>query len=181
SEAHELHGFPREKVAVVGVPQFDLYTDRDTFLDRQEFFQAHGLDPSKKLITYAASTEGFIPNEPDICEIVYKALTEERIGVPVQLMLRLHPITSPGLRNEYIQRFSGRPNLIVQSPGRLSTLHDGWDPSWSDMVNLASTIHYSSVIVNIASTMAIDAAVLDTPIVTVAFSAPGRQTRSKFF
>src|ERR1043166_950968 len=181
SEAQELHGFPRERVQVVGVPQFDLYTDRATFLERKEFFQAHGLDPSKKLITYAASTEGFIPNEPDICEIVYKTLNEERVGMPVQLMLRLHPITSPALREEYVRRFSGRPNLVVQSPGRLSALHDGWDPSWSDMVNLASTIHYSSVIVNIASTMAIDAAVLDKPIVTIAFSAPGKQTHSKFF
>jgi hypothetical protein len=49
------------------------------------------------------------------------------------------------------------------------------------MVHLASTIHHSSVIVNIASTMAIDAAVLDKPVVAVAFGATGKRPRSKFF
>jgi hypothetical protein len=181
SEASELHDFSSAKVDVVGVPQFDLYTDERTFLGRDQFFQTYGLDPEKKLITYAASTEGFIPDEPDIFEMVYQALQNDKRGMPVQLILRLHPITSPALRDEYFRRFSGRPNLVVQRPGRVSTLHDGWDPSWSDMVHLASTIYYSDVVVNIASTMAIDAAVLDKPVVAVAFGVPGKRTRSKFF
>ena len=181
SEAYELHDFPPDKVEVVGVPQFDLYSDERTFLERQQFFTANGLDPAKKLITYAASTEGFIPDEPDIFEMVYQALQNDKGGMPLQLMLRLHPITSPALREEYFRRFSGRPNLVVQTPGRVSPLHDGWDPSWSDMVNLASTIYYSDVVVNIASTMAIDAAVMDKPVIAVAFGVPGKKTRSKFF
>lgn len=180
-EANELHNFPEENVEVVGVPQFDLYTDNRTFLDRQHFFETHGLDPGKKLITYAASTEGFIPDEPEIFEMVYRALQNDQRAMPVQVMLRLHPITSPALRDEYFRRFSGRPNLVVQRPGRVSTLHDGWDPSWTDMVHLASTIYYSDVVVNIASTMAIDAAVLDKPVVAVAFGVPGKRTRSKYF
>jgi hypothetical protein len=181
TEAEELHGFPRERVEVVGVPQFDLYADKRTFLDRREFFATHGLDPEKKLVTYAASTEGFIPDEPDIFEMVYRALQGDRLGTPVQLMLRLHPITSVVLRDQYYRRFSNRPHLIIQRPGRTSALHDGWDPSWSDMVNLASTIHYSDVVVNIASTMAIDAAVMDKPVVAVAFRSKSNRHQSKYF
>ncbi|HUK40809.1 MAG TPA: hypothetical protein VLX11_07195 [Candidatus Acidoferrales bacterium] len=180
-EAHELHGFPADRVEVVGVPQFDLYMDESNFLRRDEFCEIYGLDPAKKLITYAASTEGFIPDEPDVVERVYQGLQKVKETMPVQLMLRLHPITSTPLRDEYLRRFSGRPDLIVQRPGRVSKLHDGWDPSWADMVHLASTIHHSSVIVNIASTMAIDAAVLDKPVVAVAFGGTGKKTRSKFF
>jgi hypothetical protein len=180
-EAHELHDFPADRVEVVGVPQFDLYMDESNFLEREEFFKGYGLDPQKKLITYAASTEGFIPDEPNVVDRVYQALRNGRHAMPMQLMLRLHPITSPALRDEYFRRFSGRPDLVVQRPGRVSTLHDGWDPSWSDMVHLASTIYHSDVIVNIASTMAIDAAVLDKPVVAVAFGALGKSTRSKFF
>ena len=180
-EANELHEFPRDKIEVVGVPQFDLYADSGTFLQQREFFAMYGLDPEKKIITYAASTEGFIPDEPDIFEMVYQATQSSRLGMPVQVILRLHPITTPTLRDEYFRRFSGRPNLIVQRPGRTSSLHDGWDPSWSDMVNLASTICYSNVVVNIASTMAIDAAVMDKPVVAVGFGDPGKRIRSKFF
>lgn len=177
-EAADLHDFPREKVQVVGVPQFDLYTDKNSFLPRAEFFHAHDLNPQQKLITYAASTEGFIPNEPDIVETVYQTLQRGSTGHSCQLMLRLHPITSQRLREEYYRRFAGRPSLTIQEPGRLSKLHDGWDPSWADMVNLASTIFHSDVVVNIASTMAIDAAVLDKPVISLAFGRdPGAENR----
>ena len=181
NEANKLHEFPRDKVEIVGVPQFDLYADSEIFLQRQEFFEMHGLDPEKKIITYAASTEGFIPDEPDIFETVYQATQSSRLGIPVQVILRLHPITTPALRDEYFRRFSGRSNLIVQRPGRTSSLHDSWDPSWSDMVNLASTIYYSDVVVNIASTMAIDAAVMDKPVIAVGFRDLSKRIRSKFF
>ena len=70
---------------------------------------------------------------------------------------------------EYYRRFSHSPNLVIQEPGRFSALHDGWDPTQADMINLASTIHHSDVIVNIASTIAIDAAVSNKPVVSVAF------------
>jgi hypothetical protein len=179
-EAHELHGFPRDRIDVVGVPQFDLYTDKSVFADRVDFFQSCGLDPSKKLITYAASTEGFIPEEPDIFETVYQAVREKDPEMTLQMMLRLHPITSAALRDEYLRRFSARPNLVVQSPGRVSALHDNWDPTWSDMVNLASTVHHSDIIINIASTMSIDAAVLDRPVIAVAFRV-GTRAKSRYF
>lgn len=180
NEAYELHGFPRERVEVVGVPQFDLYTDARNILERKEFFEIHGLDPEKKLITYAASTQGFVPDEPDVFDKVYEVLRSQ-LGVPVQMMLRLHPITTTALRDEYLRRFSRHADLVVQSPGRVSALHDHWDPSWSDMINLASTIYYSDVIVNIASTMAIDAAVMDKPVIAVGFGSKVKNARSKWF
>jgi hypothetical protein len=180
-EASELHNFSRDRVKVVGVPQFDLYMDKSALIDRQEFFQLHRLALDKRLVTYAASTEGFIPNEPEIFESVYQTLQQESFGNSVQLMLRLHPITSAPLREEYYRRFSSRPNLTIQQPGRTSTLHDSWDPSWGDMVNLASTIRYSDVIVNIASTIAIDAAVLDKPTIAVAFGRKNQDRQSIYF
>ena len=168
-EASELHGFPRDKVYVVGVPQFDLYSDNSHFMDRQAFFAVHGLDLRGKVITYAGSTEGIARNEPAIVELLYRAAQENRFGMPVELLVRLHPITSPQLEQEYFRRFADRPNIVIQKPGRPSALHDRWDPSWSDMLMLGSTIFHSDVIVNVASTMTIDAAALDKPIVCVAF------------
>jgi hypothetical protein len=180
-EATNLHGFPRGRVEVVGVPQFDLYADKNVLVDREEFFELQGLNPQKRLVTYAASTEGFIPNEPEIFETVYQTLQQKHFSDCVQVMLRLHPITSAPLREKYYSLFSNRPNLTIQTPGRTSTLHDGWDPSWTDMVNLASTIVYSDVVVNIASTMAIDAAVLDKPVIAVAFGRQKHEGRSVYF
>ena len=72
--AHELHNFPREKIDVVRVSQFDLYTDPSSFIDRREFFETLGLDRGKRLITYAASTEKVVPpDEPEIIKTFYEA------------------------------------------------------------------------------------------------------------
>jgi hypothetical protein len=176
SEASELHDFPADKVEAVGVPQFDLYSNGKNFLERSEFFASQGLDPRKRLITYAGSTEGIARNEPAIVEVVYRLVQQQRFSKPLQVLVRLHPITSPRLQQEYARRFANRPDIVIQRPGRASTLHDGWDPSWSDMLMLGSTIRHSDVIINVASTMTIDAAALDTPVVCVAFEKDDKGT-----
>ena len=180
-EADEFHGFPSQRVDVVGVPQFDLYSDVEQFIGKKEFFETHGLDPHRKLVTYATSTEGFIQGEPEIVEMLYKAVQEDRFGEPVQLLLRMHPISSPELQAEYFNRFSGLPNLVLQRPGRAARLHDGWDPTWSDMLVLASTIYHSDIVLDVASTFTIDAAALDKPVVCIAFGAGTKKTPSKYF
>lgn len=169
-EAEELHGFASERVDVVGVPQFDLYADTTQLMERREFFEAHGLNPERKLLTYGASTEGFIPDEPRVVEKLCEIIEAGRLGAPAQLLIRIHPISSPGLREEYFRRFAGRTNVVVQQPGRLSRLHDGWDPTWSDMLMMASTIFWSDLVVNVASTLTIDAVALDRPVVCIAFA-----------
>lgn|GEM_PF-977587 len=180
-EADELHNFPISEVDVVGVPQFDLYADAKCLVERKQFFSTLGMDPGRKLVVYAASTEGLIPNEPDIVETVCRIIQQGLLERPAQLIVRLHPITSPQLRSEYQRRFSGRPHLFLQSPGRLSSLHDGWDPTWSDMLMLASTLFYAEVVVNVASTITIDAAVLDRPILCIAFGGGGEKHYSTGF
>lgn len=178
-EANELHGFPPDKVHVVGVPQFDLYANVADYMEREAFFVAHNLDPERKLITYAASTEGIARNEPRIVEVLYGTVQQNRLGTPAQILVRLHPITSTELQQEYYRRFANRPHIVIQKPGRAAALHDGWDPTRSDMLMLGSTIRHSDVIVNVASTMTIDAAALDKPIVCVAFEKDESGTHTK--
>ena len=54
-----------------------------------------------------------------------------------------------------------------------------WDPTWSDMIQLAQTLYHSDVLVNVASTISLDAAYLDKPIVCVAFD--GNDRRKSYF
>jgi len=180
-EAHQFHGFPLDKVDIVGAPQFDVYADVTRFMERRPFFEAHGLDPHRKLVVYAVSTEGFIPDELDIVEVVYRALQEDRLGIPAQLLVRLHPITSPALQGEIFRRFGGRQHLVLQRPGRASKLYDGWDPTWSDMSMLASTIYHTDVVVDVASTFTIDAAALDKPVICIGFGGSKKKSHVKFF
>lgn len=174
-EIMEYHQFPAAKVDVVGIPQFDFYYDRSKFCDRQAFFSHHGLNPKLKLLTYCIAGGVIAPSEPEIIDQFYRAMTGGRIQYPAQLVVRLHPNT----RGQYLRefdRFKGLPGIYLQPAGRVAKIQDGWDPSWEDMLRLGETMIHSDVVINIFSTITLDAIVFDTPVVGVGFE--GSTTKS---
>ncbi len=174
-EIVEYHQFPAEKIDVVGIPQFDFYYDRSKFCDRDAFFGRYGLDPKLKLITYCIAGGIIAPSEPEIIDQFYQAMMKGSIGHPAQLLVRMHPNT----RGKYLQefeRFKGLPRLYLQPAGRVAKIQDGWDPSWEDMVRLGETMVHSNVVINIFSTITLDAIAFDTPVVGVGFE--GTTTKS---
>lgn len=164
-ELMKYHGFPSDHLFVSGPPQFDIYTDPTPYATREEFFRKWGLDPGKRLITYTTGTPGMLPFEHEIVELLYGKLKEGAFREPCQLMVRLHP------KDEYevYRRFENLPNLVLQTAGRRGKTNDSWNPTREDMYGLAETMTYSDVVVNIASTITIDAACFDTPVVNLAF------------
>jgi len=80
-------------------------------------------------------------------------------------MVRLHPKDLP----ELYKRFENRPEMVIQLPGRRAKTNDSWNPTREDMYGLAELMCYSDVVVNMASTITIDAAAFDTPVVNTAF------------
>jgi len=167
-ELERFHQVAPENIFVSGVPQFDIYHSRDGYLSREAFFRKWGLDPARKLITYTTGDEGILPDEYEVVEMLYDALTSNSFGYPAQLLVRLHPKD----RYEYYTKFEGKPLLTVQRPGRLAKTNDNWDPTKEDMNGLAELMWYSDVVINTASTITIDAACFDTPVINVAFDGP---------
>jgi CDP-glycerol glycerophosphotransferase (TagB/SpsB family) len=160
-----FHEFPPERLLVSGPPQFDLYTDRSRFASREQFFKKWGLDLAKKLITYTTGTSGLFPFEDETVDLLYGKLMAGAFKQPSQLLVRLHPKDDHAL----YKRFENKPGLILQLPGRRGNTNDYWNPTREDMYGLAETMAYSDVVANIASTITIDAACFDTPVVNLAF------------
>src|SRR6185436_10472264 len=69
------------------------------------------------------------------------------------------------------ERFVNEPDVIVEKPFNQTIVAEGSnvDPSRDNRLHLANTLKHSDVIVNVASTIAIEAAILDTPVVNIAF------------
>ena len=167
-EAVEYHGFPQKRVHAVGIPQFDIYHDSAKFLSRDQFFACYGLDVNLKLITYAVAAGEIAPEEPEVIELLYQAMMSGRITTPAQILVRLHPQTR-GQYLESYERFKGRPRIAVQRAGRVARIQDGWDPSWDDMIRLSETMYHSDVVLNVGSTISLDAIAFDTPVIGVGF------------
>jgi FkbM family methyltransferase len=56
AEAAQLHGFPQERVVVVGAPRFDAFFALRPLLDREAFLVPLGLDPAAPTLLYVCSS-----------------------------------------------------------------------------------------------------------------------------
>lgn len=166
-EAVQLHGYRDEQVTVAGVPQFDIYADKSRLGTRDAFMRRVGADPSRRLISLTTIPPVLFNKHPHVIASLVKAIEDDAFGVPAQLLVRVHP------RDDLRQydRFQGHPHVVVEKPFRETIVAEGSnvDPSLSDRLHLGATLYHSDVIVNVASTIAIEAAIMDTPIVNLAY------------
>jgi len=164
-ELMTYHHFESSELCVAGVPQFDIYTDRSPYQTRADFLKKWMLDPAKKLITYTTGTPGTAPFDHEIVHLLYQKMQSGAFKQPCQLLVRLHPKDVIDVYKD----LENKTDLVIQLPGRRAKTNDSWNPTREDMYGLAELMSYSDVVVNIASTITIDAAAFDTPIVNVAF------------
>lgn len=173
-EAQELHDYPPSRVHVAGVSHFDVYAHPSDAGTRERFCASLGLDPSRRIIMLGTVTPWLFPHNGDVAEILARAIAESRIDVPSQLVIRLHPqVVSRGTQHsENLERFevlaTTYRHVHLDRPAvRSKSLM--WDVSADDMAHLADLLRYSDVTLNAGSTLSIDSAIVDTPIVNIGF------------
>lgn len=179
-EAIDLHGFSPDKVDVLGVPQFDIYFNGNIRNTRDEFFKSMHLDKRKVLLTLTTAPLHIFNLHDDIIEIILKAVSDEKFVKDVQLIVRLHPNDDTSIYT----KFEMNPLVTLDYPkNRSNTI--GWNPDENDMYHLADTLKYSDVIINVASSITIEACVFDTPVVNIGFDGyedrPPKNSTTRFY
>ena len=175
-QAVELHGYTPDQVRVSGPPHWDRYFKPGTPITRDEFFTRVGADPSRKLITVTTTPAPLYSHFDRVIRALLRAGEEGRWVAPAQVLVRLHP------RDELDRyaEFRGVPNVIIEKPFRATVKSGdglGVDITADNQQHLADTLRHSDVIVTVASTIAIEASIFDTPIVDVSFDG---ETPSEF-
>ncbi len=166
--AKSVQRFTDQTVKLTGFPQFDIYVNQVGLSSRDDFMRGFGLDPESRLIFFGS--EGTWTPQDDL---VIDQLLEmrERGDFPFKVSFVLRPHFSDVQKERY-KRFKGRPGVFVDDEYRWSTFfYDNWDPAKEDMIKLASELKYASAVVCYASTLSLDAACLDKPIINVAFGS----------
>lgn len=173
-EAVRLHGFRREQVTVTGPPHFDPYYNRTGWTDREAFLRSLGLDPAKRIVLYATSPQRYFTDSIAVTELLIRANEAGRFGPDVQLVIRLHPQVIQGQDADDLgawERFRGR--VYLDMPRGSTGLAADYTPDGT--AHIAQLLDASAVTINVASSISIDAAIFDTPIVNLRFDAqPGR-------
>ncbi len=168
--------WPAERVHVGGIPSYDGYFRKTWLMPRQEYFALHGLDPQRKLLSYACSFVTFSPNYANI-ETLARLVHEERLREPCQLLIRLHPNHfMPGsLYEGEAQRvralIADMPHVHLVEPVPLGGELGHY--SGEDMPEKASMMAYSDIFLTVYSTMVVETAIHDRPIISVCIDVPG--------
>ncbi len=177
--------WPPDRVHIGGIPSYDGYIRQTWLIPRQDYFQRHHLDPQRALISYACSFVHFAPNYPNV-EALARLVASDALDRPAQLLIRLHPShfqEKPRMFAEERQRIfdleKKYPHVHVVKPVPLggSLGYYGGE----DMDEKASMLYHSDVFVTVYSTMVVEAAVHDTPIVSAVLDTPGGWNHPKKF
>jgi hypothetical protein len=164
-EAETIYNYPSERIFVSGIPQFDDYKSADFIYEKEEFFSMLGADPNKRLILYAPAGDWMNPYDKETLKIILDWIENGTVS-NAQVLLRLHPSY-----HSAAEELEGNPHLIIDRPGKhlWGDLKSSFEFDKEDMRRLASSVCYSAVTINTASTMTIEAAILDRPIILVGF------------
>jgi len=164
-----------EAVNIGGIPSYDGYFLERWLLPREEYFHLHGLDPSRKLISYACSFISFSPNIQNI-EVLARLVSNDSLAEPSQLLIRLHPnhfmnVARFAAEREQIQQLvEKRPQVHLVEPVPLGGELGYY--SGEDMPEKSSMMAYSDVFTTVYSTMVVEASIHKTPVIGVCIDSP---------
>jgi hypothetical protein len=172
-EAIDLQGVPPERIIETGTSVHDAFANAARFGSRSDNLHRLGLDPKHCLIVYGTNHAGFFPDEIEIVKQVADWVETGAIGKPCQLWVRLHPqaVTGPyRFSLEPYRRLASERVKVEFPPVRDSTLL--WDLPKSDLEHLVALLRDADVVINSGS-LSIDAAILDRPVICIAYDASG--------
>jgi hypothetical protein len=169
AQAVSLHGYDPAAISVAGAPQFDPHFRART--PRAEFFARIGADPNRKLIALTTTPRSLYSHHDHVLRELVKAMESGRIA-NAQVLVRLHPRDEVDAYKE----FAHTPHVIIEKPFRDTVkVADGLaiDVMPENQKHLGDTLYHADVVVNVASTITIEACIFDTPVVNINFDGPG--------
>ncbi len=148
---------------IIGLPHYDRYKNpANLIMPKEEFFLQLGLNINKKLIFLAGFD--FYYSEDKLPAVIDDAIEKEDIEGDVQILFTQHPASLFTKKDYNIDKLKHITYLNLFSGKEM-----GFQDTEQTFINLA---YHADVIVNVASTVSIDAAVFNRPVVCVGFDNP---------
>jgi hypothetical protein len=172
-ELHETYPHSRTvPVYVVGAPQFDVFFQDRFHQSREAFCRSQRLRPDAPIILHAIGSPNFIREHPAALDMAERVVRGD-FG-DVQLLVRPHPIHDRREFAPLFERFGSR--VVVQRTGHADTPLAQRAQGVPEIVEWVNTFRHADVVINLGSTVAIDAAIFDRPVINIDYDPePGRR------
>lgn len=152
-------------VFVTGTPQFDFHFNNNFIKSKEEIYDFLKIPKQKKIVLYSTGMAYYTPKEHIIVKEIEKVL--KKIDENLQLVVRIYAKDD---NTQYYKLRAQNKNIIV--PDHFWELNY-LTPTIKDITLFNSLINHSIIGVNVASTVSLDLAVLDKPVINIAFNPPG--------
>lgn len=166
-EAVRLADMEPSHLEIVGVPSFDHYNG---FVpdDPLLISKILSLSPGRPFILFSPLFEHYTESTVSILKYLETKINDGALPKELAVLVR-YP---PSYTSRKLDEFDGSKCIFFYQPGEhfpdTKTRFD-WEFTKDDMRILANTIYHSKVTVNFVSTLTIESAVLDHPVVNIAF------------
>jgi hypothetical protein len=173
SELREFYPFTRQlPVYLVGAPQFDIFFQDHFYRSREAFCATQGLRADQPIILYAIGSPNFLRGERYGALYLAEQLMRGELG-DVQMIVRPHPIHDNAEMTELFRPFF--PRVIIQKTAEAGTALTARTQDERDIVEWVNSFRHADVVVNLSSTVTIDAAIFDRPVVNLDYDpGPGQ-------
>ena len=160
-ELVHIHAIDPINISINGAPQFDNYLNYSPKSSFSQFTQAFGLSGKRKIVLLTTTSEDINSSEPSLADFLY----ELSKNLNFDLLVRPHPAddNNERFKNQIskgiaFQSFSKHKDLQkkISMPNFIS--------------DLSETLFYTDILINTASTTTLDAAIMNIPIINIAFN-----------
>lgn len=163
-ELVSIHHISPKKITITGIPHYDKVSHKPS-ASKEEFFKEMGLSLKKNTILFAPGGKILYKHDKEILVLLKKYIDEKHFSYPVQFLIRIPPSdkvdTSSIINNK---------NFIIDEPGvNITGRRKASELTHDDNDRLNNSLFYSDIVLTLASTMIIDAAVFGKPTVVWAF------------
>ncbi|MAR30813.1 MAG: hypothetical protein CL884_01080 [Dehalococcoidia bacterium] len=177
SELVQLHYQKPTRIHVGGVPHYDTYKDTNKIWTRSELQSKLGLPSYKNIIMLGTKSPNTYKSNPYVARIICESITNNPKLSNYVLLVRLHPIYYRNQTGKLdVEESEWQTLLTDYGPEIIKLDHPeiiGNDLRYfmadDEIFKLGSLLKNSDVVINMFSTLNIEAGIFDTPTINVNF------------
>jgi len=164
-EVVRLYHYPEKKIAITGNPHYDRYLNGPS-VSKEQFFTQFGFNPERRMILYAPLGD-YLVRDNDVDQYIMEILGK----LDAQILIRFPPDESVRLNN-----FVKPANMAYDQPGVAFKQNQYGDReiSLTDDQRLIDELYYCDLAITGPTSICLDAALLDKPVIAVHFYPSAR-------
>lgn len=160
-----LQGLKKESIYIVGIPVFDWYRKPGILKSRDKHFRKKGLDSNKRLLFFGSEGSWSV-NDKITAKNIYELIKNDELVKPCQLLIRPH---FSNAQDDIFREFKDKKDIVVDNYRIVDFMIDKWDPDIAETVDFVNSVTHCDIMINPASTLSLDAACVDKPIINIGF------------